>query len=445
MTPPTAPTPLSPHRGSASTLGAEALADAESPFVIEHREALIYMLCQAAELEHGLMCEYLFAAFTLKARVDEGVTARQLQAIERWRRVILGVAAQEMFHLTLASNLLAAVGMAPHLVRPNMPHPARHYPPGVTVALLPFGEPALRHFMFLERPEGMALEDTEALDASRHAVPHLDADAIAPVLQTFATVGHLYRSIEAGFRRLVEKWGEKCIFIGPERAQARPEHFQWKELVVVTDLASAIRAIETIVEQGEGPRGDWKAAHFGRFKSVFDELMALKAEDPSFEPARPVLAGTVWPTESGSVPRFTNHETARVADWFNVGYELVLQLLSRFFANVDETDAQRAVLADVAVSLMFDVVGPLGRYLTELPAGDEYPGRNAGPSFELFYTSDYLLPHRRAAWIVMAERLRVAAAYGRRLEKGAEEPLARVAATFDALAERLHAQIEDPP
>ena len=50
MTPPTAPPPLSPHRGSASKLGAEALADAASPFVIEHREALIYMLCQAAEL-----------------------------------------------------------------------------------------------------------------------------------------------------------------------------------------------------------------------------------------------------------------------------------------------------------------------------------------------------------------------------------------------------------
>jgi hypothetical protein len=29
--------------------------------VIEHREALIYMLCEAAELEHGIMCQYLFA------------------------------------------------------------------------------------------------------------------------------------------------------------------------------------------------------------------------------------------------------------------------------------------------------------------------------------------------------------------------------------------------
>ena len=40
-------------------------AEPEAPFVIEHREALIYMLCQAAELEHGIMCQYLFAAFSL--------------------------------------------------------------------------------------------------------------------------------------------------------------------------------------------------------------------------------------------------------------------------------------------------------------------------------------------------------------------------------------------
>src|SRR5262249_50259442 len=57
--------------------------------VIEHREPLIYMLCSAAELEHALMCEYLFAAFTLKRSVDEGITEEQLAAIERWRSAIL--------------------------------------------------------------------------------------------------------------------------------------------------------------------------------------------------------------------------------------------------------------------------------------------------------------------------------------------------------------------
>ena len=53
-------------------------ATAEAPFVIEHREALIYMLCEAAELEHGIMCQYLFAAFSLKQQLDEGLTDEQL-------------------------------------------------------------------------------------------------------------------------------------------------------------------------------------------------------------------------------------------------------------------------------------------------------------------------------------------------------------------------------
>ena len=48
-------------------------AEPEAPFVIEHREALIYMLCEAAEVEHGIMCQYLFAAFSLKQRADEGL------------------------------------------------------------------------------------------------------------------------------------------------------------------------------------------------------------------------------------------------------------------------------------------------------------------------------------------------------------------------------------
>jgi hypothetical protein len=55
----------------------------------------------------------------------------------------------------------------------------------------------------------------------------------------------------------------------------------------VTDLASATAAIEAIVEQGEGPRGDWRDAHFGRFKRVLDEYLAMRAADPTFEPARP--------------------------------------------------------------------------------------------------------------------------------------------------------------
>jgi hypothetical protein len=50
------------------------LAPPEAPFVIEHREALIYILCQAAELEHGIMAQYLFAAFSLKQSTAEDLS-----------------------------------------------------------------------------------------------------------------------------------------------------------------------------------------------------------------------------------------------------------------------------------------------------------------------------------------------------------------------------------
>src|ERR1051326_6838565 len=86
----------------------------EAPFVIEHREALIYMLCEAAELEHGIMCQYLFAGFSLKQREDEGVSADVLEAVLRWRKMIAHVATEEMLHLALVQNLLSAIGAAPH-------------------------------------------------------------------------------------------------------------------------------------------------------------------------------------------------------------------------------------------------------------------------------------------------------------------------------------------
>ena len=106
---------------------------------LEHREALIYTLGKAAELEHLIMLQYLFAAFSLKQRLDEGLTPGTLAAVQRWRTALLEISAQEMLHLALVQNLLTAVGAAPRLARPNFPMPAYAYPAGVRVELPSFG------------------------------------------------------------------------------------------------------------------------------------------------------------------------------------------------------------------------------------------------------------------------------------------------------------------
>ncbi|HEY3809910.1 MAG TPA: ferritin-like protein [Acidimicrobiales bacterium] len=409
----------------------------ERPLVIEHREALIYMICEAAEMEHGLMCEYLFAAFSLKDASDEALDPGQQAAVARWRKTLLGVAGEEMLHLALTANMLTALGASPHLSRPNLPQPARHYPPGVRIALLPFGDQALRHFLFLERPEGMALDDADGLAAFDQGVPLMTEDEIVPRLQDFATVGHLYRSIEAGFAHLVDKLGTDRVFVGPPEAQLTQSSFGWAELQPVTDLASAVAAIEAIVQQGEGPRGDWRQAHFGRFKGVLDEYLTARAADPSFEPARPVVAALVRPSErGGDGPLIDNPQTARVADLFNVVYEVLLLTLYRLLARIDETPEEAALLADVAVGLMYDGIAPIGTLLGTLPisapVGQEVggPSPTAGAPFELFYQPDYLLPHHRAAWLLIGERLDEASRFASRCA----EPLPALRPVADALA-----------
>jgi ferritin-like protein len=379
----------------------------EPPLRVEHREELVWLLAQACELEHGLMCEYLFAQFTLKRSAEEGLSAGQLAKVAAWEAVIVEVAKQEMLHLALATNLLTAIGAAPHLHRPNFPILSRWYPPGVQVALVRFGERALRHFLYLERPEGMDLDDAEGFAAVGQAQPLTDGDELMAVPEHYQTVGHLYRGIEQGLERLVERHGEGGVFIGPPTAQATTEVFEWPELTAVTDLASAKAAIELIVEQGEGSRGDWRTAHFGRFLALLEDYLRCRAADPGFEPARPVEPAYVRrpPDVEAATLTITDPLTAQVADLFNAVYETTLQALSRYFVHSGETAEQVEVLARTAKHLMNWVLRPLGSLLTTLPVGLDRPGVLAGPAFEIVQPSFYVLPHREAAWRILAERL----------------------------------------
>jgi hypothetical protein len=418
---------------------------AEPPIVIENRKTLTYLLCEAAELEHALMCEYLYAAFSIKTTPDETLAAEHLETLERWRSVILAIAAEEMLHWALVNNLLTAVGSAPYVARPHMPHQAKGYPAGVQLALVPFGERALRHFLFLERPEGMELEDAEGFDPSGPALPIMGPTDIVPWGQEFHTVGHLYRSIQAGIDNLAAKLGEQQLFIGPAEAQATAESFGWPQLIAITDAASASRSIDAIVEQGEGARGDWSSAHYGRFLAVLTELQAIQRADPTFEPAHPVAAAGVRPVD-GVHPGvlITDPITAAVSDLFNVNYDLVLQILVRFFANVGESRDELGVLAHTAVTLMFAVIRPLGLLLATLPVGPEHRAATAGANFQLFYQKSFLLPHRRATWIRFTERLDEAAEFADAVAADGETRtvLDGVGKTLHQLADRIGSRID---
>ncbi|HEY7832025.1 MAG TPA: ferritin-like protein [Ktedonobacterales bacterium] len=412
------------------------------PLVVTTREELIFLLCEASELEHLLMCEYLYAAFSLKERVEEGLTLEQLEAVRRWERVISGVAAQEMLHLAQASNLLTAVGGMPHFRRPNLPQRAKFYPPEIQLALMPFSEDALRHFIFLERPEDFPDQDAPGFEPLAPHFAEARGGELVPVAQNFATVGLLYRAIEQGMLVLATRHGEQQLFVGPPSAQAAGNAFRWPELVAVTDLLSAGRAIEFIVEQGEGARGDWRESHYGRFLKVFEEYQAFKQADPAFAPARPAIPARVrLPRDVAEGPLITDPRTAAVSDLFNGTYEVLIEILLRFFVHEGEGDAELVALSDAAVDAMFRVIAPLGRLLMRLPVGPELPGQTAGPTFDIFRRS-YLLPHRHSAWLILRERLgeladgsaAIATGFAADADTAAHETLSGVERSLRALA-----------
>ena len=417
----------------------------EPPLRVESREELVYLLGEACELEHGLLCEYLYAQFSLKRSVEEGVTPAQLARIEAWELTIIDVVKQEMLHLALATNILTAIGAAPHFERPNFPILSRWYPPDVQLALVPFGERALRHFMFLERPEGMPLRDAEGFGAVGQIRPlTVDDPQITAGAEEWHTVGHLYRGIEKGLAHLVDRYGESNVFIGPAKAQATTQVFEWPQLIAVTNLASASSAIEVIVEQGEGARGDWVNSHFGKFVGILEDYLAVRAADPTFEPARPVIPAFLRePPDVDLVTLIQDPLTKRVADVFNAVYEVVLQVQSRYFVHHGETPAELETLALTAKHSMNWVMRNLGPIMTSFPVGPEHPGRTAGPAFEIVRPAFFVLPHREAAWKILRERLETLAEVSAKL---AEEPglvgMKQIATNLQGFASDLGRHLE---
>ncbi|MFD1934342.1 MULTISPECIES: ferritin-like domain-containing protein [Nonomuraea] len=413
----------------------------EPGIVVANREHLWWLLIEASQLEHMIMCQYLYAEFSLK---DAGeLTAEQAEAVGRWRETLHGIAVEEMLHLALVANLMAAIGAAPTFGRPNFPQRSGYFPSGFQLDLLPFGEQALRHFLFLERPEGMPIEDAHEFVPSAPSRTTLAPEELMPRGQEYTTIGHLYRGLEEGLRALCDRLGEQAVFVGSPRAQATPELFRWPQLTAVTDLKSALAAIEMIIEQGEGSRGDWRQAHYGRFLAMWEEYRALREADPAFEPARPVVPGYLRQPYDivKPVPLIADPGTRAVAEVAVVAYELVLHVLTRFFTHTDESDEQLGLLVGTAIGLMAQVLRPLATAMTMLPSGRQ--GSTAGFAFEMYYAMTNSVPWREPSWALLHERTLVLVERCAQIERSGGAPAEVVAAGRRAaeIAERLAAHV----
>ncbi len=408
----------------------------EPEIIVQDREQLVALLTEAAEIEHGLMCCYLFAAFSLKTSDDSGLSGAQLAATRRWRAVIIDVAIEEMLHLGLVANLMSAIGVTPHFTRPNFPVSAGYHPSGVVIELARFCKDTIDHFVFLERPEGTDLPDGSGMGATRSYWRATRADALVPSAQDFLTVGHLYRSIGEGLAQLVRKLGEGAVFIGAPEAQLGPELSGFGSLLCVTDLASAQKAIDAIVEQGEGSPAHHDDSHYVKFCRLRDELAALSSADPAFDPAWPVARNPVMrkpPDPAGKLHVYAP-DAVRLLDLGNAVYGLMLRCLMAAFGQPSATDAIRGELYATGLQLMHAVV-PIAERLARLPATPDAEVPTAGLTFTL-PRSILPVPDARVAKRFIVERAaeiaRAAAAAGLDGDLATvADDLARIATSLD--------------
>jgi hypothetical protein len=376
---------------------------------IETVEQLAAALRIAAELEHGLCCQYLFAAFSLRRTLEdfagqpigEPEKLHAMAATADWATQILTIARQEMEHLAIVLNLQSALGEPPHLWRPNFPVPRGTYPIAAHFCLERLEQTTLERFLFYERPNYLARE-----------VPFDDPGCCgrgalrgAPPLALashgglrFASVQDLYQDLAAAYSGPT-RLPAGPLFRGSAARQVQSSAVQWNQAVSVPQVqnrAQAAAAIAQVVREGEGI-GDTPLSpesHFSRFAGVDGGFRALRRDLPGLDPALPVVcnpaAAAGGPPEATPV---TDPAAVRAMGLFDQGYFLMLAMLRGFFETYQGnfgtyptfpgSAPNSALFLEAYYPFMTMFIRPLGELICRLPAGPEYPGRHAGPGFHL--------------------------------------------------------------
>jgi hypothetical protein len=263
------------------------------------------------------------------------------------------------------------------------------------MALEPFGIPTLQKFVCFERPDEIDPEDAFCRvpnDPSRN-------------------VSALYERIRA----LLIALDSPDLFIGPVASELtglqigtdfpRPGAMGGGYdiyLQTVSDLPTALSAVDLIMEQGEGAPIDSEISHYRRFLDVLEQV----EEARPFDPARDVVANPSLTTDRAGTTLITDPAARQVMAVFDSAYRTMLLMLMRLFVATDEDDDELATLRGVGFfPLMTMAIRPLAEVLTTLPAFEDQPdGPRAGPSFDTGGPVAFL-PHRIAAWAVLSEQL----------------------------------------
>jgi len=270
-------------------------------------------LRSAIVLELATIPPYLTAFFSLKPGENTDVAD-----------LIRSVVIEEMLHLTIAANVLNAVGGRPAI---DSRAALLDYPStlpmgvagGLTVHIGPMSMAQCETFMDIEQPED-PIADRAGAD--------------------LVTIGDFYAAVIEKIKELGEP-----AFATPSAPQVTAPWFPSAQLFAVTDVASATRALGIVVEQGEGTAnspedgdGEGELAHYYRFAEIRNGRRLVP--DPGAPEGYSYTGDPVVLTESGVHPMITDPRRAfypagtkagRLVEQFGRSYRHLLVALQKTF------------------------------------------------------------------------------------------------------------------
>lgn len=334
----------------------EGVRQADTP------EKLHVYLQNAIELEHSTIPPYLTAMFSLRSGTNHRIGT-----------LIRSIVIQEMLHMSIAANILIAIGGRPQINNPafipKYPGPLPMDIGGLIVGIEAFSMPVVKDtFMAIEQPEDEIPVRTPGL---------LEA------AETYATIGEFYDAIKAQIRAL-----GPSIFVNPTAPPqvVAPHWFPPDKLYPITGPDSACRAIDLIKLEGEGTaltpyQSPDDPAHFYKFGSIVAgrELVTTPTGYAYAGAAIPFDPDGIWPLKPNcTIAEFAVGTQARTRiEQYAWNYSSLLNALHDAFngepARLDAAIGAMYDLRVVAVAMMQTVADP-------------QTGQTVGPSYEYVKT-----------------------------------------------------------
>ena len=367
-----------------------------SSYSIRTLDELKEFLHRAMQLEHATIPPYLTALYSIKPGVNQDAT-----------QVLRVIVVEEMLHLTIAANILNAIGGTPDLARPDFAasYPAS-LPDGETdfkVSIQAFSREALATFLKIERPAQRPKQLAGKGLIQRETSPNTTALGSHPRHEGlhFYSIGEFYSAIAEGIEYLEAQAHRQgtTIFTGDRSRQITPEYYYsgGGTLFPVTDRKSALEAIALIIEQGEGDGGgiydndEHELAHYYRFEELVKGRYYQKGDQPG-HPTGPQVQ-VDW---EGAYPIKPNLKVAEIPEGselreaaaaFNARYGQFLQLLTRAY------NGQPSLLLE-AVPIMFEFRNTILELIRNpLP---NHPGMNGSPTYEIPGSTKQAAPTRQS-------------------------------------------------